>query len=225
MATRIQRQRVRGWRMPEGAIYVGRPSKWGNPYRWRSREALARVPALDGSPWEYEDRISAAGMRHDYFHPDGRITAHTIRYMTLAECVDLFRQALVTPTRQIHLSWRPDPNKAAGWLTVEDAIDDLRGRDLACYCPSTGAVTPTCCWRWPMANERLLHEFGKRVRALREIAALTQAQLAARVAVSRTSITNIEAGRQEPGLAVVINLAHALSVSIDCLLSRRSHRP
>ena len=27
---RIQRKRTRGWRMPEGAVYVGRPSKWGN---------------------------------------------------------------------------------------------------------------------------------------------------------------------------------------------------
>lgn len=30
---RIQRKRTKGWRMPEGAFYVGRPSKWGNPYR------------------------------------------------------------------------------------------------------------------------------------------------------------------------------------------------
>lgn len=28
---RIQRKRTKGWRMPEGAVYVGRPSKWGNP--------------------------------------------------------------------------------------------------------------------------------------------------------------------------------------------------
>ena len=30
---RIQRQRTKGWRMPEGAVYVGRPSRWGNPWR------------------------------------------------------------------------------------------------------------------------------------------------------------------------------------------------
>lgn len=30
---RIQRQRTKGWRMPEGAIYVGRPTKWGNPFQ------------------------------------------------------------------------------------------------------------------------------------------------------------------------------------------------
>ena len=29
---RIQRRRTKGWRMPEGAVYVGRPSRWGNPY-------------------------------------------------------------------------------------------------------------------------------------------------------------------------------------------------
>jgi len=29
---RIKRRRTKGWRMPEGAVYVGRPSKWGNHY-------------------------------------------------------------------------------------------------------------------------------------------------------------------------------------------------
>jgi hypothetical protein len=33
MPQRIQRKRSKGWRMPEGAVYVGRPSKWGNPWR------------------------------------------------------------------------------------------------------------------------------------------------------------------------------------------------
>ena len=33
MPKRIQRQRTKGWRMPEGAIYVGRPTKWGNPFK------------------------------------------------------------------------------------------------------------------------------------------------------------------------------------------------
>ncbi|AVO22396.1 hypothetical protein PBI_SMEAGOL_83 [Mycobacterium phage Smeagol] len=37
MAKRIQRKRTKGWRMPEGAIYVGRGSQWGNPWRVGSR--------------------------------------------------------------------------------------------------------------------------------------------------------------------------------------------
>ena len=32
MAKRIQRKRTKGWRMPEGAVYVGRGTKWGNPF-------------------------------------------------------------------------------------------------------------------------------------------------------------------------------------------------
>ncbi len=29
---RIQRQRTKGWRMPARAVYVGRPSRWGNEF-------------------------------------------------------------------------------------------------------------------------------------------------------------------------------------------------
>lgn len=29
---RIQRKRTKGWKMPENTVYVGRGSKWGNPY-------------------------------------------------------------------------------------------------------------------------------------------------------------------------------------------------
>jgi len=29
---RIQRKRTKGWRLPSGAVYVGRPSRWGNPF-------------------------------------------------------------------------------------------------------------------------------------------------------------------------------------------------
>lgn len=40
---RIQRKRTKGWRMPEGAIYVGRPSRWGNP--WIVDPVKATLPA------------------------------------------------------------------------------------------------------------------------------------------------------------------------------------
>lgn len=33
MAERIQLRRQRGWRMPEGAMSVARPTIWGNPFR------------------------------------------------------------------------------------------------------------------------------------------------------------------------------------------------
>jgi hypothetical protein len=30
---RVQRKRMKGWRMPENALYVGRSTRWGNPFR------------------------------------------------------------------------------------------------------------------------------------------------------------------------------------------------
>lgn len=28
---RVQRKRTKGWKMPPNTVYVGRPTKWGNP--------------------------------------------------------------------------------------------------------------------------------------------------------------------------------------------------
>lgn len=130
---RIQRKRVKGWRMPEGAVYVGRGSKWGNPFGpLRTSRALARVPAVDhpGQPWEYEGRISAAGMRHDYFHPDGRVIRCDIRHMTAAEVVECYR-ALVLGGGE----WPIDFRNAGGYYPHVKNIAELAGRDLACWCP------------------------------------------------------------------------------------------
>lgn len=33
MPVRIQRLRKKSWKAPKDAVYVGRPSKWGNPFR------------------------------------------------------------------------------------------------------------------------------------------------------------------------------------------------
>lgn len=32
MTSRVQRKRTKGWTKPSGAVYVGRGSRWGNPY-------------------------------------------------------------------------------------------------------------------------------------------------------------------------------------------------
>lgn len=50
--TRIQRKRTKGWKMPADTVYVGRPSRWGNPYNWRDgveigNEAWAKGVAVD----------------------------------------------------------------------------------------------------------------------------------------------------------------------------------
>ena len=47
MTSRIQRQRTKGWRMPPGAIYVGRGTRWGNPFRVGSALAIAGYDGRD----------------------------------------------------------------------------------------------------------------------------------------------------------------------------------
>lgn len=150
MPERIQLRRRAGWRKPEDAIVVGRPSVWGNPFPVGTTQALARVPALDGAPWEYEGRISADGNQHDYQHADGHWTRHRVRYMTRLECVELYERILLHPTPQLRLSRQvyEQPPREPGqtrrpprrWvrtetLTAELARAELAGRDLACWCP------------------------------------------------------------------------------------------
>ena len=70
--------------------------------------------------------------------------------------------------------------------------------------------------------ERLYRELGRRLRAARRDAELTQAALAERVGVSRTSITNVEQGNQHVPLHVLYDLARSLGVSPASLLPEES---
>ncbi len=127
---RIQLRRTKGWQKPEGVIVVSRPGKWGNPFRVNTRQGLARVPALNGQPWEYEGRISSDGMQHDYQHADQHWTRHTIRYMTAAECVECYRALLNGG------GWPLDFHHNGGYYrTAAEARTELADRDLACWCP------------------------------------------------------------------------------------------
>ena len=76
MARRIQRSRRSGWHRPVDAVYVGRPTKWGNPHRTKPRYSSEAVSLY----------------RTDLF--EGRLP-----------------------------------------VSVEDVRLELRGKDLACWCP------------------------------------------------------------------------------------------
>jgi len=67
--------------------------------------------------------------------------------------------------------------------------------------------------------EGLQRRVGERVRSLRTDRGLTQRQLADRVCVSRPSIANVEAGRQNVGLRQLCALAGALGVGIAELVA------
>lgn len=105
-AKRIQLRRTKGWRKPDGAIVVARPSKWGNPFRVEHTDPDGEF--AECGPYFVDD-----GLGVTFFHriDEARFYA--------AEC---FR---------LDLTMRELP----GWPTVEEIRDVLAGHDLACWCP------------------------------------------------------------------------------------------
>jgi hypothetical protein len=77
---RIQRLRAAGWRKPEGAVYVGRPTRYGNPYQ------LTRV----GSVWVVYVQVENSD------RPRTISTGFDER-AARQEAVDLFRDMFRTP--------------------------------------------------------------------------------------------------------------------------------
>lgn len=67
---RIQRKRTKGWKMPEGAIAVTRPTEWGNPFKigCHYRRGVGMFIYLQA--YDYEDgytTISSATEAVDWF--------------------------------------------------------------------------------------------------------------------------------------------------------------
>ena len=91
---RIPVRRTFGWRLPLGAVYVGRPSRWGNPFR-------VGDPAED-MDWLRGEFVS------------GQVTSR-------ADAVRRFRESI-----------------GSGSTFEEDVRAELRGKDLACWCPLDG---------------------------------------------------------------------------------------
>ena len=65
---RIQRSRAKGWKMPANAIYVGRPTVWGNPYVVGSElmngETLTAEKAVALYEQHLADNFSERDIRH-----------------------------------------------------------------------------------------------------------------------------------------------------------------
>jgi hypothetical protein len=120
---RLQRRRTKGWRKPDGAKYVGRGTKWGNPC------TQVRMPALDGSEWEQEGRLGkTSGQWHGFRHPDGTTTSHLVLDATREQAVAMYRR---------WVEMRPSLAQAAR--------EELAGRDLMCWCPLPEPGQPDHC--------------------------------------------------------------------------------
>jgi transcriptional regulator with XRE-family HTH domain len=73
------------------------------------------------------------------------------------------------------------------------------------------------------ADQKTLYaQVGKNVRRVREKRGLTQGALASLVGLTRTSVTNIERGKQKLLLHTLVDLAHVLDVSPAELLGEVS---
>jgi hypothetical protein len=61
---RIQRQNVKGWRMPPNTVFVGRPSRWANPFRvakpeWSEDVVVALFSELCVPEWTRTGAIAS----------------------------------------------------------------------------------------------------------------------------------------------------------------------
>ena len=106
-AYRVQRKRTRGWRKPDRAVSVARPSRWGNPYRagmtLRSKNMTAFI-------------VSEAGLLEHFLDQD-------IGYqITAAEAVRLYRAWVVKKMAD------DSPQR------LYYNLDLLRGKPLMCWC-------------------------------------------------------------------------------------------
>ena len=118
---RVQRKRTKGWRMPEGTVYVGRPTVLGNPFRAVKSECCGYWDVVD------ENGVSYL-VNHGYVHRDevrAKPTTWTTQTEAVREAVRLYNDE-VTYWMGGRLKWDPE---------FAEAFASLRGHDLACWCP------------------------------------------------------------------------------------------
>ena len=115
-STRVQRERTKGWKMPENTVYVGRPSKWGNPFKivadtiyinvFHRRSYDKWTFLCDGKNIDYVVWLYSLLFRND---------EQWLNYESL------FKNHLDFKYWQNHFS--------------KLDISELKGKNLACFCP------------------------------------------------------------------------------------------
>lgn len=101
MPKRIQRKRTKGWKMPADAVYVGRPTIFGNPVVVNDRCTAKEAAATYGRML--------------------RVSQTKLASMAVYENGD---RAVMAGLGMI--MWREK---------VKSRLPELRGKDLACFCP------------------------------------------------------------------------------------------
>jgi transcriptional regulator with XRE-family HTH domain len=73
-----------------------------------------------------------------------------------------------------------------------------------------------------MDNDSFYKHVGVRIRAARETLGITQGELAHVIGLSRTSLTNIELGRQRILVDQLVDIADALHIPVASLIPERT---
>lgn len=136
---RIQLRRTKGWRKPEGAVVVARPSKWGNPFpvdgTWITWTAIAigfradKVGRRRAAVALYRAWITAGSLRLREFDPiagdeydGGALEFNDGSVVSLADHAAGIAAGAARVAEQPQVPPRPN-------------VAELRGKDLACWCP------------------------------------------------------------------------------------------
>lgn len=129
---RIQRQRTKGWRMPEGAVYVGRPSAYGNPFPIEGEWITGAAQALGYPTGPAFLRGTAVALYRWWLTGEEPILGLEPNCGWSIEATEGMNGGAV---------WlRQTVGKGGGVIEVPRRPDlaNLRGRDLACWCPVGG---------------------------------------------------------------------------------------
>jgi hypothetical protein len=110
---RIQMRRTKGWRLPEGGVYVGRPTRWGNPF------VVGDGPlSFHGYEHGGVGQYGTGAGQADMTIPDTGLSAA----MAVALYRDVLEDIVDHPQDDIDRE-------------IRMALLDLRGQALACWCP------------------------------------------------------------------------------------------
>lgn len=108
MPKRIQRKRTAGWRMPENAVYVGRPTRWGNPFQPYSQAIVV--------PSEVRSVVTSP------LFPDLKTARIEIASCGSVECCLAWYRIWAEGMRDMY------------YRHNNDFLAPLKGKDLVCWC-------------------------------------------------------------------------------------------
>jgi len=70
--------------------------------------------------------------------------------------------------------------------------------------------------------DEILKELGERIRELRKKKGLSQLRLAYRAEISKTYLSDLERGKRNPSIGLLLRIAEALGVSLTDLFSKKA---